>query len=438
MKRKPARTLIALARLLMAHLDRLFKGGWVLFSLVILVPLSPSLFAAATNDWPQFLGPQRNGTYAGTPLARAWPKEGPRVVWKRDVGQGFAGTAISDGRLILFHRVDDRAVVECLAAKTGQEIWKAGYPTDYRDDFGSDEGPRATPTIADGRLFTFGAEGKLNCWKLESGESAWSIDTVKEFGASKGFFGRVCSPWVENDLVVATLGGGDGAGVVAFGVSDGKMRWKATKDEASYASPIATSINGTRYLLALTREALVALQPADGRVVFRYPWRPAMSASVSAATPLVVDDLIFLSASYGAGARLLRFKESGPETIWSGDDTLSNHYATSVHHEGFLYGWHGRQEHGCELRCVEFKTGKIMWKESGLRAGTVTLAGNELLVLTERGELIRAAASPAGFNPTARVHVLPSEVRTSPALANGLMFARSKNRLLCFDLTQGQ
>ena len=214
------------------------------------------------------------------------------------------------------------------------------------------------------------------------------------------------------------------------------MRWKATKDEASYASPIAASIQGHRFVLALTREALVALQPADGRLVFRYPWRPAMSASVSAATPLMVGDQVFISASYGADARLLRFKESGPEVIWSNDEALSNHYATSVHHHGFLYGWHGRQEQGCELRCVEFNTGKVRWKESGLKAGTVTLAGDELLVLTERGELIRAPASPAGFKPIVRVQALPSEVRASPALAEGRMFARSKKSLVCLNLSR--
>jgi outer membrane protein assembly factor BamB len=178
----------------------------------------------------------------------------------------------------------------------------------------------------------------------------------------------------------------------------------------------------------------VALQPSDGQVIFRYPWRPRGSASVSAATPLVVDDLIFLSASYGAGASLLRFNERGPEEIWSRDDALSNHYATSVYREGFLYGWHGRQEQGCEFRCVEFKTGKVRWSEDGLKAGSVMMAGDELLVLTERGLLIRAPATPDGFKPTARAQILPSDVRAFPALANGFLFARSKAQLKCLDL----
>jgi hypothetical protein len=148
----------------------------------------------------------------------------------------------------------------------------------------------------------------------------------------------------------------------------------------------------------------------------------------------VIEDMIFLSASYGAGASLLRFKDRGPEEIWSRDDSLSNHYANSVQHGGFLYGWHGRQEQGCEFRCVELKTGKVRWSEAGLKAGSVTLAGDDLLLLTERGLLIRVPAKPEGFQPMARAQILPSDVRAYPALANGRFFARSKEQLICLDL----
>jgi hypothetical protein len=144
--------------------------------------------------------------------------------------------------------------------------------------------------------------------------------------------------------------------------------------------------------------------------------------------------LIFISACYGAGASLFQYKDGHPEVIWSGDDSLSNHYATSVAQGGFLYGWHGRQEQGCELRCVELRSGKVRWTEAGLKAGSVTLAGDELLVLTEKGLLLRAPATPNGFKPTARVQALPFEVRAFPALADGLLFARSKDRMFCFDL----
>jgi outer membrane protein assembly factor BamB len=248
-------------------------------SLITLLAL-PTMWLKAdpATDWPQFLGPQRNGTYTGTSIAKTWPKEGLPILWQRQVGQGFSGPAVSGNRVILFHRTNNQAVVECMDARTGRELWKGAYPTDYRDDFGFDEGPRATPAIADGRVFTFGAEGRLSCWKLETGGQLWSVDTVSELGSLKGFFGRVCSPLVEGDLVILTPGGQKDAGIVAFDAANGKVRWKATEDEASYSSPIAVTINGQRVLLVLNREALVALHPKDGKVIFRYPWRPPMNA----------------------------------------------------------------------------------------------------------------------------------------------------------------
>lgn len=411
-----------------ANAHRFVRGTLVYFLMAFATACSK-----ADADWPQLLGPQRNGVYAGPPLAKAWPKEGPPVVWKRKVGQGFAGPAVSGNRLVLFHREGNRAVAEALNARTGQTIWKTNYATDYRDDFGFDPGPRATPTLAAGRVFTYGAEGRLSCWKLETGEPLWSLDAVREFGSRKGFFGRAPAPLVVDDLVIF-LPGGPEAGVVAVDAATGKTRWKATQDEASYASPIVATIEQQRMVLALTREALVALSPTNGQVLFRYPWQPPEHASVTAATPLVVDNQIFLSACYGAEAILLRVKARVPGKVWSSEDVLSNHYATSVYHGGFLYGWHGRQEQGCELRCVELQTGKVRWSESGLKAGSVILAGDELLVLTERGELLRAPASPEGFKPTGRAQVLPSEVRAFPALANGFLCARSQDQLWCLNL----
>ncbi len=392
--------------------------------------------AALNTDWPQFLGPNRNGTYLGPPLGRSWSSNGPPVLWQRPTGAGFSGPAVSAHRLILFHRVDNRATVECLDPRTGAGLWKSSYPTDYHDDFGFDEGPRSTPSIAGNRVITYGAEGRLSCWNLADGALLWAVDTQKEFGSAKGFFGRACSPLVEGDLVIINLGGRGGAGIMAFDCATGKPRWQATADEASYASPVLGMIHERRAVLSLTREALVALKPENGQLYFRYPWCPSVHASVSAATPLVIGDFVSLSASYSAGAKLLRLGEHEPETIWASDDSLSNHYATSVYHEGYLYGWHGRQEQGCELRCVELRSGRVQWKEPGLTAGTITLAGDDLLVLTEKGLLLRAPVAPAAFKPNARIQVLPFGVRAYPALADGLFFARSKDRLFCLDLNE--
>jgi len=407
--------------------------------LLWLVAVGPVSAANAGADWPQFLGPARNGFYSGPLLTNAWPKEGPAKVWEKKVGQGFSGPVVAAGKLILFHRPGDLETVECLDAKSGKSIWQKDYPTSFRDEIRSeDDGPRSTPSIAGNQVFTFGAEGMLNCWSLTTVEKIWSVDTKAKFGASKGFFGMACSPLVEGDALLLNIGGRPHAGIVAFDRGTGKVLWTASDDEASYSSPIAATIQGKRYAFFFTRKHLTALDPANGKLAFEFPWSPQINASVSAATPLIIDDLIFISASYGAGAALLRFHESGPDSLWSGDDILSNHYATSVHHDGFLYGFDGRQEQGCNLRCVELRTGKVRWSQDGFGAGAILLAGDQLLILTEKGQLIRAPASPAGFKPTAQAQILPFTARAYPALANGFLYARSKDKLVCLDLRPPQ
>jgi outer membrane protein assembly factor BamB len=260
------------------------------------------------------------------------------------------------------------------------------------------------------------------------------VDTQKQYGTPKGFFGVACSPLVESNAVLVNIGGKNGAGIIALDKSTGKLLWKATDAEASYSSPTPATINGKRYVFFFNREGLAALNPADGKVYFEFPWRPGISASVNAATPLIMGDLIFLSTSYGRGATVLRFKESGPEQLWAEDDVLSNHYATSVHKDGFLYGFDGRQESGPRLRCVELKTGKVRWTQEGLGAGTISLADGNLIVVTERGQIISAPATPDAFKATSRAQVMPFGVRAYPALANGYLYARAKTELFCFDL----
>jgi outer membrane protein assembly factor BamB len=394
--------------------------------------------AQPAADWPQFLGPTRDGVYAGHDLADKWPAGGPKVLWEKKIGAGWSGPVVAGGRLILFHRVGDKERVDCLDAATGKEFWFAEENTAYRDDFGFDEGPRATPVIAGDRVFTFGAEGRLTARDLASGKPLWQIDTRKEFQADKGFFGHACSPLVEGDAVILNLGGktadGRGAGIAAFDAARGKLLWQATGHEAGYSSPIVAGVAGKRYLFDLTRAGLVALDPKTGAVAFEYPFRASSRASVNAATPVIAGDQIFISASYGTGAALLRFHPDKPTEIWANDDTLSCHYATPAYKDAHLYGFDGRQEQGCNLRCVELSTGKIKWNENGLGAGTLMLAGDDLLILHEHGELIRAAATPSAFTVKSRAQVLKDETRATPALAGGLYFARDKSRLVCVDL----
>jgi outer membrane protein assembly factor BamB len=392
-----------------------------------------SVAADTATDWPQFLGPTRNGVYGGPPLAETWGAGGPKVAWRKQIGQGFAGPAVVGNRVILFHRVGSEEVLESLDAATGNSVWRYAYRTTYRDDFGFDEGPRAVPVAADGAIYTFGAEGQLHAVDLAKGTRLWSEDTMKRFGVPKAFFGAAGSPLVEAGRVIANIGG-DKAGVVAFEAKTGKVLWTATDDDASYSSGVAASIGGRRLGIFLTRDSLVGLDPASGAIQFQRRWRARLAASVNAATPIVVGDQIFVSAQYGPGAGVLRVNGSQLVDVWTSDDVLSNHYATSVFYNGHLYGFHGRQEFGPSFRSVEFQTGTIKWSQEQFRAGSVLLAGDRLVIMREGGELVLAAASPQSFRPLARAQVLQGVVRPYPALADGILYVRNENTLIALDL----
>src|SRR3984957_6188816 len=306
------------------------------------------LLAALAGDWPQFLGPTRDGVYSGADIAPAWPPAGPPVVWKRDVGEGFAGPVVSGGKLILFHRQQGRELIERLDAATGKNVWSLAYPTTYRDDFGFDEGPRSAPVISGGVVYAFGAEGGLTAVDFATGRKLWQVAAHQKFKSSKGWFGSAGSPLVEGGKVLVNVGAPD-AGIVAFDAATGNVLWKATSDEASYSSPTVATIGGARHALFLTRSELVDLDPANGQVRFTMPFRSRSSASVTAATPLVIGNLVFISASYGVGAALLEVNGSTFRRIWANDDSMSNHYSTCVYRDGYLYGFHGRQEEGQAL-----------------------------------------------------------------------------------------
>ena len=389
--------------------------------------------AAAAQDWPQILGPGRNGIYTGAPIVASFPRTGPPLVWQRDVGAGFAGPAVAAGKLALFHRVNNRETVEAMDAVTGKTLWSFDYPTSYRDDFGFDEGPRAVPVIAGGRVFTHGADGWLHGLEMASGRKLWSVDTRRVFDAPKAYFGVATSPIIDGDRVMVNIGGKSG-GIVAFDAPSGKTLWTSTSDEASYSAPVMADIAGQRTAVFFTRTGLVAIDPANGSVRYQFRWRARMAASVNAAAPIVVKDQIFLSASYGTGAVLLQVANNAVKPVWSGDESMSNHYSTSVYKDGYLYGFEGRQEFGQSLRCVELATGKVMWNVDGFGAGSLLIAGDSLVIMRESGELALAGVSPKAFRFNARAQIAAGVVRAYPALADGRFYVRNDRQLSAFDL----
>ena len=403
---------------------------WGILAAALLLSPIPGI----AEGWPQLLGPRRDGTYNGDDLAASWPESGPKRLWERKVGNGFSNPVVAGDRLILFHRVGGEELVEALDAATGKPEWTFRYPTTYRDSFGFDPGPRASPVVVGGQVYTFSPQGILHCIRVIDGKKVWRVDTHKDFNADKGFFGAASTPVIHGTTLFLNVGGSDGAGIVAFDKDTGRVLWRATHDGASYSSPVVADVAGRRLLVFFTRQGLRAVDPKTGEVRHSLRWRARSNASVNAAVPLVIGERVFLSSSYGTGAVLLDLSGVEARQVWSSDDSLSNHYATSVHKDGYLYGFHGRQEYGQVFRSIELATGKVRWEESGFRAGTVTLVGDRLLIVAESGELVLAAASPDQFKVIARAKILNGVVRAYPALAHGRLYVRNESRLVCVDL----
>jgi outer membrane protein assembly factor BamB len=401
----------------------------------LVVALAASAAVAGGEDWPRFLGPQQDGTSRETGLARLWPASGPPRIWAREVGSAYAAPVVSRGRLIVFHRVGDRELLDCLDAATGAPLWSHGYPTAYEDRYGYNNGPRASPAIDGDRVYALGAEGVLTCLDLASGRLVWQRAVNRDFRVPQGFFGAGTAPVVESGRVLVNAGGLDGAGIVAFDAGDGRTLWQAGSDGASYSTPVVRTIGGKRLAVFFTQAGLVVLDPASGAELHRFPFRSRAYESVNAASPLVVGDLVFLSATYNTGAVLLRLVPGRLETVWRSRDAMQNHWATSIHRDGFVYGTDGRHESGANLRCIELLTGRVCWtSDRGLGRASFLMAEGNLVVLGERGDLALVEVNPERYVEKARARVLHYPCWTPPVLAHGRLYLRNENRIVCLDL----
>jgi outer membrane protein assembly factor BamB len=406
---------------------RSMKMSGIFLALVIAVVCSMAA------DWPQFLGPARNGTTTETGLLQSWGEKGPPIVWQKEVGEGFSAPVVVGERLILFHRIGDEEVVECLNAGNGKELWKHRDPTKYVDPLSKGDGPRSTPLIDGDRVYTLSPGGRLLCLKLADGDKVWQRELLKDYKVPPSYFGVGTSPILESGRLLVNVGGRD-AGIVAFDADTGKEVWKATEDGASYSSPAAADIDGVRHVIFLTRQGIVSLDPVNGNVRFHKRWRSRMDASVNAATPVVLGDRLFFTACYDTGAILVRAKKDGIEELWSNNRSLSCHFGTPVYHDGYLYGFDGRQEHGTELRCVEASTGKVQWSRQGFGCGSMILAEGNLIVLSEKGELASIECKSDKYREKARAAVLTEPCRAHMALANGRLYARDNRKLVCWKM----
>jgi outer membrane protein assembly factor BamB len=419
------------------------------------------------SDWPRFLGPTGDSISTEKGILAPWPKEGPRLVWQRRLGEGYGMPVVGRGRLFVFDRAGDRARLRCCNSETGAELWTFDYPTDYRDLYNYNGGPRCSPVLDGDRVYIYGVEGMLYCLRVEDGKPIWKVDTVADFHVRQNFFGVGSTPVVEGDLLLVQVGGspqndpsrtardwpkGDDSGLVAFDKYTGKVRYHVTDELASYASPVLATLGERRWCFLFARGGLVGLDPASGKVDFRYPWRAKIVESVNAGNPVVVGNRVFLSETYGPGSALLEVKPGACKEIWTDrdkgirDKSMRCHWNTPIHIDGYLYGCSGRHINEAELRCIELATGKVLWRKPGLTRTSLLWVDKHFICLGEDGILRLLKVNPDKYEEVSSVELkhpgadgrpeplLNEPCWAAPILSHGLLYLRGADRLVCLEL----
>ena len=414
--------------------------------------------------WPRFLGPQGNGKSPETGILTDWGDCGPPVVWHRELGTGYGIGSVAGGRFFQFDRHGDRARLTCLDSRTGAFLWKFEYPTDYTDMLSYNNGPRSSPVVDEGLVYLFGAEGMLHCVRADDGTLVWKVDTTARFGVVQNHFGVGSTPVVEGDYLIVMIGGsppesqdggryaldravGNGTGIVAFDKRTGEVIYAITDELASYSTPQLATIDGRRWCFAFARGGLVGFEPASGNVDFHYPWRSRLLDSVNASTPVVRGSEVFISEAYGPGSSLLRVRPGGCEIVWRDppgrDKAIQTHWNTPIYHEGYLYGSSGRHSGDAELRCIEWKTGKVAWSKPWLTRASLLYVDGHFVCLGEDGVLRLIQATEKRYVQVAEAVVrerpdgpplIKPPAWAAPILSDGLLYVRGDDRLLCMWL----
>jgi outer membrane protein assembly factor BamB len=408
--------------------------------LTTLLALLLSSGLARAGDWPQWLGPRRDGS--STEKIAPW-KDSPKVLWRLPVGEGNGGPVVAGGRVYLFAKTKDKDEEELVAldAKTGKNQWRVAYPRgSFTSPFGV--GPRGTPVVANGRIITYGVTGLLTCFDAEKREQAWQVNALKDFEATNLLFGASCSPLLVGRNVLINVGG-KGASAVAFDATTGAVAWKSQDDSASYSSPIHTMQGTADEAIFLTGKRLLALNPADGALYWEYPLVDELFESST--TPLRSGDLLIAgSITYGSVCLKLESKDGKPavKPAWK-NPRLTCYFSTPIAvGKDHLYMVTGSNplalKHEATLRCVETATGRVLWSQSPVgeyHASLLRTGDDKLLFLDDAGNLMLLQPDPKEYRELCRAKVC-GKTWAHPALADGRLYIRDEKELICIQLAE--
>jgi outer membrane protein assembly factor BamB len=413
-----------------------------MLGIAVVLATLPVCERLSAGDWPQLLGPARNGVAVGEKLHAAWPTGGPRVVWEASVGGGFAGVAVAGGRVLSFTREGSSEVVRSYAAADGVLQWEAKSECRYQGGVSSDKGPRCVPLIAGDRVYVLGVEGRLRCLELGSGREVWQRDTERDYRPLEGYFGVGSTPVLQGDRLIVNVGGREDSSIVAFDAKTGKTVWQVFTDAASYSAPVVVRSGQRSLAIVVTRLHLTGVDIATGELAFSFPFG-ARGPTVNGASPVLLGERVFVSSSYNIGSLLVQLTADGAREVWRDEELLATQYATAIpagsDHPSVVFAMDGRQDAGSgsgTLKCLDLESRRVLWERAGFDYGTLLRAGGDLLVLTCGGELVRVSAAVGGYREVARAKVLratDSGYRL-PALAGGRLFVRDDDTLKCLDV----
>jgi outer membrane protein assembly factor BamB len=395
---------------------------------------------ASAGDWPQFLGPDRNGISDETGLIDAFPASGPTVVWSVEGGVGMSGIAVVGDSAFTLVQKDGSQIVIALDAATGDTRWETPVALAYENSMG--DGPRATPTVADGRVFVFTGEGILAALDAASGDLLWSHDTPADFGGQPAVYGMACSPLAAGDLVVVTVGAPQ-ATLAAYYQESGEVAWTYASGNASgYSSPALLHVNDVDQIVAFTGASACGLT-TSGDELWSYPFETDYDCNI--AVPLAVGNQVFISSGENHGSAMLSVPGTAGGDVgelWTSfgtESTLRNEWQTSILLDGYLYGFDNIGSAGpvTNLACVNAETGEQVWLERRFGKGNLIAADGKLWMTNMEGELIIVRATPEGFEELSRASVLGS-TRQAPSLSAGRLYVRDDAVIMCVDIRANQ
>jgi outer membrane protein assembly factor BamB len=396
------------------------------FARITLSALALSISVTA-KDWPQWRGPDRNGISEETDWLAQWPDEGPEILWKGNVGLGYSSFVVANGRAYTAGHEKEQDTVFCFDALSGKQIWKQSYPAELGDKY-FPGGATGTPTIVDGKVYWLSRWGDVFCFNAEDGKIDWKRNLQKEEDVRIPTWGFSGAPMVYGELVLLNVGE-HGMGLDK---KTGKTVWQSPNKDAGYSTPLIVKKGEKEFAIFTSGEAYIAADPETGKELGRLRW--LTQYGVNAADPIVAGDDFFISTGYGKGAALVKPVEGAePEVIWK-SKVLRTQQAPGVLINGYVYGVDGDAGSPATLKCIDLKTGKEKWSHP-LGFGAVSAAGDNLIVISAKGELMVAPASPEGFKPISQAQVLGVNCWTVPVLANGIVYCRnSKGDVVAVDL----